>query len=128
MLREFTSQPALQAASQMDLLFCALGTLKSVNANPLWREHLLTIFPKLRQDDVAGLVFGRPYNVKGKFLTVGNDHVFGLPLEQILATPRRIGIVKNKFKKEATLGALRANIFTDLIISETLARFILEEL
>ena len=49
-------------------------------------------------------------------------------MKTIFQTPKRVGVVKSKFKPQATLGTLRGKFFTELIISESIAERILAEL
>jgi DNA-binding transcriptional regulator LsrR (DeoR family) len=129
MLREIASRPTIQTAKKMDMLFTGLGTLASVNSIPDWRAHIHEIFPNVDLEKIAGMVFGRPIDISGNVLVDPNeDCVFGLSMVQILRTPRRIAVVPSKFKAQSTLGALRGKFFTDLIITEAVAKRILDEI
>lgn len=129
MEHEIASQAAFAAARKMDLVFSGLGTLASVNSIPLWRAHTSEIFPDVNLGAIAGMAYGRPYDINGKLLvSPENDSIFGVDMKTILQTPHRIGVVRSKFKTQATLGALRGKFFTELIISESIANRILAEL
>ncbi|MDR2977485.1 MAG: sugar-binding transcriptional regulator [Streptococcaceae bacterium] len=129
LIHEIASQPAMKAAKKMDMLFSGLGTLASVNSIPDWRKHIHEIFPHVNLDEIAGMVYGRPIDINGKVLVdPSEDCVFGLSMLQILQTPRRIVIVPSKFKAQSTLGALRGKFFTDLIVTEAVAKRILDEI
>lgn len=122
-------EPALKktfaSARRMDLLFCGLGTLSSINSIPQWKQNRQSLFPLLKQNEVVGVLFGRPYDIDGNFINQKSDKTFGVDLQTILATPRRVGVIKSKFKTNAALGALRGNMLTDLITNESIAQRIL---
>lgn len=83
------------------------------------------IIPPAKKKEVAGILYGRPYDLNGRFINLENIPVFSIPLEQILAIPRRISVVTNKFKTEATLGAIRGNLLNTLYLSESVANKII---
>ncbi|AEB06685.1 transcriptional regulator, DeoR family [Coriobacterium glomerans PW2] len=118
-------RPTLALARRMDMLFCSLGTLDSLLAIPAWKSARAELFPAVESGEVAGMLFGRPYDINGVFLTAQKDTTVGLTLDEIMATPRRIGMVKSKFKTDATLGALRGGLLTELILTEGIARRVL---
>lgn len=126
-----TQEPALlsafNTANRMDLLLSGVGTLASVDSIPVWHNHKAEIFPGINENQIAGLVFGRPYDIDGNFLNIGSDKTFGIPLNTVLSVPRRFGVVQSKFKARATLGALRGKLFTDLVMDESVALRILAE-
>ncbi|CAJ1230108.1 sugar-binding transcriptional regulator [Levilactobacillus zymae] len=118
-------KPAFTQAAQMDALFCGFGTLASIESIPVWQEHYGTIFPNVPADRIAGILYGRPYDIDGNFLNQGADKTVGLPLDQLLRTPRRLGVIRNKFKTDAALGALRGKLVTDIVLNEAIAQRIL---
>lgn len=122
--KEPTISPTIQTAKKMDLLISALGTISSIDSVPVWSENRSKIIPDGKEKEVAGVIFGRAFNVKGEFL-FPETPVLGLSLSDILSVPRRFGIVTSKFKTEATFGALRGGFFTDLVISESVANRII---
>ncbi len=130
--RGFMAEPSirrtLDVAKQADLIISGIGTLESVDSIPLWNENRAAIFPEVAANQVAGMVFGRPYDVNGAFLNPTQDKCLSLPLETILKVPRRFAVVQGKSKYRATLGALRGKFFTDLVINEATAVRILNEL
>ncbi|MBM7543620.1 sugar-binding transcriptional regulator [Periweissella beninensis] len=128
LVREISSQPAFAAASRMDLIFAGFGTLSSVNSIPAWRQNINKIFPNISLDQIAGMLYGRPYDIYGNFLNVNDDKIFGIDLPTVLATPRRFCVLKSKFKTRAALGALRGNMLTDFVTNESLAHRILTEM
>ena len=73
------------------------------------------------------MIFGRPYDINGRFLNQGDDKIVGLPVAQILQVPKRICLVRGKSKYQAVIGALRGQLITDIILSEAMAYRILNE-
>jgi DNA-binding transcriptional regulator LsrR (DeoR family) len=129
LMRDIASTDAISAAKHMNMLFSGLGTLASVNSISTWRDHIHEIFPNVNLDKVAGMCYGRPFDVNGKILIhPDEDNVFGLSMLQILRTPKRIAVVPSKFKAQSTLGALRGKFFTDIILSEDVAKRVLAEI
>ncbi|SCB75386.1 sugar-binding transcriptional regulator [Weissella bombi] len=124
---EISNRPAFAAARRMDMVFTGLGTLASINSIPAWHQSIDEIFKNVNTDEIVGMIYGRPYDINGRFLNLNNDKTFGVDLDSILATPRRISIVKSKFKTNATLGALRGGFITDLITTESVANRILTD-
>jgi DNA-binding transcriptional regulator LsrR (DeoR family) len=123
------SEPAIRttlaAARRMDFLFCGLGTISSFNSIQTWKSARNEILPSVNLNDIAGILYARPYDINGNFLTTEKDTTTGLSIEEILATPRRLGIVRSKFKTNAALGALRGKLLTDIVMSEGIAQRIL---
>ncbi|MCH4170200.1 MAG: sugar-binding transcriptional regulator [Lactobacillus sp.] len=124
-------EPALKrtfaAANRMDFLFCGMGTVSSIDSIPQWHQSKKEIFPGVDFSDIAGILFGRPYDISGHFLLPEADKTLGVSLDNILATPRRLAIIKSKFKTNAALGALRGHMITDLVMNESIAQRILAE-
>lgn len=120
---------AFKSANQMDLVICGLGTLQSINSIAAWHDHITDIFPGVDTKAIAGMAFGRPFDIKGQFLIEDKkDKTFSLPLQQILQVPRRLAIVQRKTKYRAALGALRGGLFTDMILTESVALLIRDAL
>lgn len=97
--------PAFTTMAKMDLLFAGIGTLASVDSIPLWRNHRHDILGDIEPDDVAGMLYGRPYDINGNILNADHDKLFGSSLDAILTVPHRMAVVKSKFKGRALLGA-----------------------
>lgn len=120
---------AFKAANHMDIIICGLGTLQSINSIPAWHEHTSEIFPDVDLRQIAGMAFGRPFDINGNFLvSEGNDKTLSIPLKSIRQVPRRLAIVQRKSKFQAALGALEGNLFTDMILTESVALRITEAL
>lgn len=128
MKAEMAIRPSFEAAQHMDFLFTALGTVASLNSIPVWRDNADSILAGVNQDDIAGMVYGRPFDIDGNFLSLDHDHVFGLDIDTIMSTPRRFAVVKSKFKTNAIIGALRGKFFTDVVMTEAVARRVLNDI
>lgn len=126
--REPALFPAFNTASRMDLLFTGVGTLSSVDTIPVWKQHRTEIFEGVDLNQVAGMLYGRPYDIDGNILNAGKDKTFGISMDNIMTTIHRIGIVKSKFKARALLGALRGQLLTEFVTNEGVANRILQEM
>ncbi|UDM32078.1 sugar-binding transcriptional regulator [Lentilactobacillus laojiaonis] len=118
---------AFDFASKMDLIITEVGTLDSLNSISFWKENRERIFPGVDFDQVAGLIYGRPYDINGQLLNPDENKVFGVDLQTILKTPRRLGIISGKFKSQATLGLLNSQLVTDVIMDEAVANRIINK-
>ncbi|CAH1853689.1 sugar-binding transcriptional regulator [Convivina praedatoris] len=129
--QNLTQEPSLantlNMAAKMDTLITGIGTLASLQSIPIWHDHMDQLFPNLASKQIAGMIYGRPFDSQGRILNPNQDKVFGLSLDHILQVPKRICLVRSKSKSQATLGVLRAGLVTDLIFSESLAYRILNE-
>ncbi|MDD9139013.1 hypothetical protein H7198_05280 [Fructobacillus sp. CRL 2054] len=117
----------LDASKEMDTIVTGLGTITSLESIPIWNQNINRLFPEVRLGEVAGMIYGRPYDINGKILNIDTDKTVGLSLSTILDVHKRVGIVRRKFKSRATIGALRGKFLTDLVISESIAYRILHE-
>jgi DNA-binding transcriptional regulator LsrR (DeoR family) len=125
MRRELFLQRTLDVADRMDTVLTGIGTFDSLSSVNVWNEQRHQLFP-VPPEDVAGFVYGRPYDVRGTFLSPATDKTFGVGLDRLLQVPRRIGLVETRHKGLAALGALRSGAFTDLIMTEPVADAILQ--
>ncbi|WEV41773.1 hypothetical protein OZX57_07380 [Bifidobacterium sp. ESL0682] len=128
MLKEIAASATLKMAARMELILTSLGTLDSIKSIPTWSKNVDKIFPQVNLEQVAGLAYGRPYDIYGNFLNQHHDTTFGLDLNTILQTPIRFVTVKSTFKTRALLGALRGHLFTDVVTNEMVAQRIIFEL
>lgn len=117
----------LDVAKQMDTILTGLGTIASLESIAIWNQNLNLLFPDVRLGEVAGMVYGRPYDINGNILNTESDKTVGLSLNTILGVKKRIGVVRSKSKASAAIGALRGKLLTDLIMSESLAYRILNQ-
>ncbi|KRN44803.1 sugar-binding transcriptional regulator [Limosilactobacillus ingluviei] len=127
-IEEPSIKQTLEVAKQAQLLICGLGTEESIDSMPLWRAHKASIFPNVDPAQVAGMIYGRPYDINGHFLNKADDKTVGMAISDIQKIPRRFGVVQGKAKFKAALGALRGELFTDLVMSEAIALRVLNEL
>ncbi|MBS9337559.1 sugar-binding transcriptional regulator [Fructobacillus parabroussonetiae] len=117
----------LDVAKNMDTVLTGLGTIASLESIAIWNQNINRLFPEVRLGEVAGMIYGRPYDIHGKVLNPDSDKTVGLSLNTILSVPKRIGVVRSKAKFKAAIGALNGQFLTDLIMSESLAYRILNE-
>ncbi|MCP0886600.1 hypothetical protein LB941_04520 [Ligilactobacillus sp. WILCCON 0076] len=118
----------LNIAKEMDVLLTGIGTIRSLKSIPIWKENIHRIFPNISLDKIAGVMYGRAFDIDGNILNADNDKVMGITINQILKTPRRVCLVRSKSKTQSLIGALRGQLVTDIILSETIAYRILAEI
>ena len=82
----------------------------------------------IRDRDVAGMIMGRPYNIQGEFFPNFEHHICGISMKDIMATPIRFCVVRNRFKSEALLGALRSGVITHLVTNDAIAERVLQNI
>ncbi|WP_273723442.1 sugar-binding domain-containing protein, partial [Leuconostoc mesenteroides] len=87
----------------------------------IWNNNWHSIFPTTRREDIAGYIYGRPYDENGNILNIQNDKIVGLSLDEIMSVPRRVALAQDKSKSLAIRGALRGHLITELIMSESVA-------
>lgn len=122
-------QTALEYYHKLDLLFTGIGTYQSFAVNNYLNDNYgQEIFHGTNKDDIAGMIFGRPYNIEGKFIPNIENHICGISLDDIRKTPVRFVVVKNRFKTKALLGALRTGMITHLITNAGIAERVLREI
>lgn len=74
------------------------------------------------------MIMGRPYNIKGEFFPDFEQHICGISMNDIMKTPIRFCVVRNRFKSEALLGALRSGIITHLVTNDAIAQRVLQNI
>lgn len=112
---------------KLDLIFAGLGTYQALEANPyLEKNYGQKLFGKNQKEKIAGLIFGRPYDIKGNFIPTIEKHICGISLADLKKIPIRFVIVKNRFKSDALLGALRSGIITHLVTNDGIANRVLQ--
>lgn len=125
------SEPSLQntiaVADNMDALITGVGTILSLDSIPIWKQNLNAIFSTVNTQEIAGLIYGRPYDINGRFLNLEADKVLGLRIDQILKVPKRICLVRGKSKYKPVIGAIKGKLITDVIMTEGMAYKILNE-
>lgn len=126
------SEPSLQntiaVADNMDALITGVGTILSLDSIPIWKQNLNAIFSTVNTQEIAGLIYGRPYDINGRFLNLEADKVLGLRIDQILKVPKRICLVRGKSKYKPVIGAIKGKLITDVIMTEGMAYKILNEI
>ncbi|BAX72644.1 sugar-binding transcriptional regulator [Leuconostoc mesenteroides] len=125
------SEPSLQntiaVADNMDALITGVGTILSLDSIAIWKQNLNAIFSTVNTQEIAGLIYGRPYDINGRFLNLEADKVLGLSIDQILKVPKRICLVRGKSKYKPVIGAIKGKLITDVIMTEGMAYKILNE-
>ena len=112
----------------LDLIFSGIGTFQSIQVDKfLMKNYAPTLFKGIDPKQIAGLIFGRPYDIEGNFYQEVGKHVCGINLDEIMQTPTRFVIVKNRFKTDALLGALRTGVITHLVTNSAIAEQVLEK-
>lgn len=112
----------------LDLIISGLGTFDSFTVNKYMNQNYKeNIFNNIDTNQIAGMIYGRPYDIEGNFLGNFDNCTCGITLEEIKNIPIRFTIVKNRFKTQALLGALRSGIITHLVTNESIAKRILSE-
>lgn len=111
----------------LDLIFTGVGTLASMESNRVWGKLQDQIFDGIDQNKVAGMIFGRAYDINGKIFESVENKFTGIQREDIMKTPIRFAIVKNKFKTHSLLGGLRTHLITHLVVNEAIANKLLQE-
>ena len=126
------AEPSLQntmaVANNMDALVTGLGTIRSLESIPIWQNSLNGIFPTVNFRDIAGVIYGRPYDIHGHFLNQADDKIVGLSVAQIMQVPKRICLVRGKSKSRPVIGALRGHLVTDMVLTEAMAYRVLHEI
>ncbi len=76
---------------------------------------------KLDSEKAVGSVLSYYYDKEGKIIQDDNEFPVQIPLEDFKKCKKRIGIASPKINKKAIIGALKAGLFTHLIISNLTA-------
>ncbi len=114
---------------KLDLLFTGIGTMQSVEEDEFTREkYEQTVFKGLNREQVAGLIFGRPYDIKGRIYNQVDQYILGIEQAELRKVPVRFVIEKNRFKARALLGALRTGYITHLVTNEGIALRIMQQI
>lgn len=112
---------------QLDLLVASLGTIQAFEEESfLHQKYEDLLFKNIPHDQIAGMIFGRPYDHAGHFFSAITNKIIGITDQQIVKTPVRFVVVNNRFKSEALLGALRSGIITHLVTNESIANRVLQ--
>lgn len=114
--------------SKIDFLFASLGTVESLESGEFFMDHYAdTLLKNVDSRQIAGIIFGRPYDINGNFYKPIESHICGISMQDIMRTPNRFIIVKNRFKEDALLGALRSGVITHLVTNSGIAERVLRK-
>ncbi|WEV40737.1 DNA-binding transcriptional regulator [Lactobacillus sp. ESL0684] len=114
---------------RLDLVFASIGTAQAIESGRFFMEYYAdSLFTGIDRSKIAGTVFGRPYDIEGNFFETIEPHICGISLSELMRIPNRFVIVKNRFKEEALLGALRSGVVTHLVTSSGIAERVLQKL
>lgn len=132
LIKEIQKEPFYQHIKnyykKIDLLFASVGTLQSVESSQFFMKYYeKKLFANNNKNKIAGMIFGRPFDIKGNFMNQIEPHICGISLDDIMKTPIRFVIVKNRFKEDALLGALRSGVITHLITNSGIAERVLQK-
>ena len=74
---------AFKVANKMEMIVCGLGTLQSIDSIPAWHDYKKRLFKGVSLNQIAGMAFGRPYDINGNFLIhPNNDKTLSIPLNK----------------------------------------------
>lgn len=119
---------ALEAAARSDLAFVGVGSMGVHWSAGIVRTMNLSDeeLEELRTSGVAGDLCGRFLNDEGRpIVTVADDHVIGVTLDQLAAIPRRIGVMSGAEKSRGATAALRSGMLTGVVLDGALAEVLL---
>ncbi|WEV70222.1 DNA-binding transcriptional regulator [Lactobacillus sp. ESL0785] len=114
--------------SKIDLAFASIGTNQAFESGKFFMDYYNDqLFANIDRNKVAGVIFGRPYDINGEFYSSIEPHICGISLREIMQIPNRFVIVKNRFKEDALLGALRSGVITHLVTTSGIAERVLRK-
>ena len=113
----------------LDLLIASVGTIESIRVNSFVEKYYWDVlFEDVDINKQVGMIFGRPYDINGNFVERFEDYTCGISMKDIMHTPTRFVVVKNRFKTRALLGALRTGVITHLVTNEDIANKVIKEI
>lgn len=114
--------------SEIDLLFASIGTVQSLESDQFFMDYYAeNLLKNVDSLQIAGVIFGRPYDINGNFYKPIDSHICGISMADIMKIPTRFVVVKNRFKEDALLGALRSGIITHLVTNSGIAERVLRK-
>lgn len=117
----------LDQAQKMSIVLTGIGGTTSLPFFKSQFSSYITSADKKYIDSCIGSIFGYILNKDGSIANIPlNKKVIAVPLETILATPRRIGVVYGKHKTLVTAKVLRNEYINELITDADTARTLLE--
>lgn len=113
---------------KIDLLFASIGTVQSLESDQFFMDYYAqNLLKNVDNVQIAGVIFGRPYDINGNFYKPIDSHICGITMENIMKIPTRFVVVKNRFKEDALLGALRSGVITHLVTNSGIAERVLRK-
>lgn len=114
--------------NKIDLLFASIGTVQSLESDQFFIDYYAqNLLKNVDNVQIAGVIFGRPYDINGNFYKPIDSHICGITMENIMKIPTRFVVVKNRFKEDALLGALRSGVITHLVTNSGIAERVLRK-
>lgn len=111
---------------RLDLIVSGVGTLEALDDDrflkKFYKENLFSAY----YDQIAGFIFGRPYDIHGELFSSIQPHICGITDKELRQVPTRLVVEKNRFKSKALAGALRTGLVTHLITNDGIAERLLQ--
>lgn len=114
--------------SQIDMLFSGIETAQSLETDQFFMDNYSDkLLKNVDNVQIAGMIFGRPYDINGNFYEPIDSNICGITRQEIMKVPTRFVVVKKSFKEDALLGALRSGVITHLVTSSSIAEGVLQK-
>lgn len=81
---------------------------------------------KLNSNHAVGMILGYYYDIDGNIIESDLDYSIQVPLESLKKAKRVVGIINARVNSAAAIGAMKLGIFTDMIISDKVAKNLVE--
>lgn len=128
LLSDPSTSRATEAWARLTVALVGIG---SVEASPLLRDSGIVsreLEQKIGKLGAVGDVCFHYFDQNGRIIDSELDNrIVGIPAEQLLATPRRVGAAGGSRKRAAILAALRGGWINSLITDTDTASYLLEE-
>lgn len=115
----------LHLQSRMDVLVAGIGSMQASVTSHLYDGDFLDAadYELITGEHVVGDLATRFFRADGTHLDIPlNARSTGPSFESVRRVPRRLGVVHGKGKVPGLLGALRAGLFTHVVVDESAAR------
>lgn len=127
--RERSIRRILDLQERMSMMVAGIGSLTASVTSHLYDGDFLDAsdYELLAQERVVGDIATRFFRADGTHdgITV-NARSTGPDFATLHSVPRRLGVVHGRGKVSGLLGALRAGLFTEVVVDETAARAVAE--
>lgn len=80
---------------------------------------------KLHQEKAVGMLLGYYYDINGNVIQSDMDYSIQIPIDSLKKAKKVIGIINTRVNSTAAIGAMNLGIFTDIIISDNVAKELL---